>query len=122
MARSRSQRGSLVEAIPVVLLGILVIFGALQVALFMSGKHAADLAAYRASRVLEARADRAGDAQGAARREAQTTCGIGYPESLTSTSVSASAGEHVELKLRMEPLLPLPFFRPDTFGRSSSTR
>jgi len=120
MRRTR-QRGSLVEAVPVVLTGLVIMYGALQVALFMSGKHAADLAAYRAARVLEARAEQAAEAQGAARREAETMCSIGYPESLSSTQVQTHPSQgRVDVRLRMEPLLPLPLFEgADTFEPST---
>jgi hypothetical protein len=79
------------------MMGIVMIFGALQAALFMTGRHAAELAAYRSSRVLE----EGGDSD-AAREEAERVCAIGYPKAYGE---SAPTGDTV--RLRMEPLMPL---------------
>ena len=115
--RRTKQRGSTVEIIPVVFIGIVVAFGAVQVTLFMSGKHAADLAAYRASRVLEQRGRNPAEAMEAARREATTVCSIGYPGSLSSVQVQSNPAQaRAQVQLRMEPLLPLPVLSGPTGG------
>jgi len=77
--------------------GILVILGALQAALFMTGRHATELAAYRSSRVLEEGGD-----SGAANEEAERICAIGYPKSHSTPTPMGNT-----VRLRMEPFLPL---------------
>ncbi len=107
------RRGSALEILPVLLLGIVIMLGALQTALFMSGRHAAELGAYRASRVLEQKTSDEAERRRAAGREAESASRIGYPATSTTVHTSPSHSR-VDVRVRMEPLFPLPFVREST--------
>ena len=48
--RRPHQQGSVAEVIPIMIIGVLLMLGVLQIALFMTGKHTVELDAYRMSR------------------------------------------------------------------------
>ena len=102
--RMRRQRGSVVEAVPVLVLGVLLVLAGLQLSFFMAGRHTAELAVFRASRIL----DEDPGNRAKAIELAERTCRLCYPDSLSSVQVTPRGpGSEVSLRFRMEPLLGL---------------
>ena len=102
--RMRSQRGSVVEAVPILVLGVLLVLAGLQLSFFMAGRHTAELAAFRASRILD---EDAGN-RAKAIELADRTCRLGYPDSLSSVHVDVrTPASEVTVHFRLEPLLGL---------------
>ena len=94
-------------AVPILLIGILVMMGGLQTGLFMMGRHASEVAAFRASRVVEEGGPLQPGVFAAARQEADRISRIGYPDSLSAVDVRFDAsGSRVTVDVRMEPLFP----------------
>lgn len=102
--RRQRQRGSAVEAVPVLLIALLVAVGAVQLSFFMAGRVSSDLAAYRASRMMQE-----GRRHGkAARHEAEHCCRRLYPEKLSRAKTEVNGtSEKVRVEHEMKPLLPL---------------
>jgi len=86
--------GSVVEMIPILIIGVTLVLASLQIALFMSGSHAVELAAFRAAR--EERTE-----------VARETCWLGYPSAYSSVS-SGRGNRRTWVRMRMDPVMPLP--------------
>jgi len=110
--RRERERGTLVEIVPVLIVGILLMIGALQMSLYMTGKHGAELAAFRAARAMEMRA---GSALGPveASSEAQKWCRVGYPFTRSATFAPTGSASAV-VSMRMTPLFPSSSLQPFT--------
>ena len=101
--RSRSERGSVLEFLPVLMLGLILLLGTIQISLFMLGRHAAELAA----RQFEA--GPAGHAQGI--QDSRSSCALAGANAHISTTVLSRSGDASGASVRIR-LVPLFNYEP----------